>query len=326
MEIPIRIPAAEQLVKVVASGVGAVAGPMLKRWEARATADAMRIEAQAKADSIGIIVAAQAQARDALNTSHTSTWAELSIRDEIRARLTFQEEKRQRNIEAVVRSAADHLGDTEVEDSEIDHDWTATFFSEVQDVSSDKMQQIWARILAGEVSNPGATSMRTLSILKTISQDDAELFQQTTQFVIASFVLKNEEIASNILNFPSYREFMRLSHHGLFQLGTGLHMNFTNQNQYYFVEEDDIAIRILGKDDQRFDLRIPSHILSPSGEEIYKFVRQRKNIDYVYELASFLHKMYGTRLAYARASSTDRKSLSQVPFVEIDPSSSSKAS
>ena len=143
MEIPIKIPAAKQLVKVVASGVGAVAGPMLRRWEARAAADAMRIEAQAKADSIGIIAAAQAEARDTLDTPQTSTHAELDIGDEIRARITFQEEKRQRNIESVVRRAAEQLGDKDVQDNDIDHDWTATFFAEVQDVSSEKMQEIW---------------------------------------------------------------------------------------------------------------------------------------------------------------------------------------
>ena len=320
MAISTKIPAAKQLVKVVASGVGAVAGPMLKRWEARATADAMRIEAQAKADSIGIIAAAQAEARDVLSTPQTSTHAELDIRDEIRARLTFQEEKRQHNIEAVVRRAAEYLGDKDVENNEIDHDWTATFFTEVQDVSSEKMQQIWGKILAGEVDRPGSTSMRTLSKLKSVSRNDAELFQYTSQFVLDRFVLNHDKTTKDIPHFPPYSDFLRLSHHGLFQLSTGLQMNYANRSHYVFIEENDIAVRIYKKDNQPFKLEIPSHILSPSGEEIYRVIRQRKSDDYIHALASFLDKRCEARLAYARLASADGKPLLDTSFVEIDPS------
>ena len=84
-----------------------------------------------------------------------SVRTDVDIRQEIQTRLTFQEEKRQPNIEAVVWRAADELGDREVDAHDIDHDWTAEFFSDVQDVSSEAMQTIWAKILAGEVERPG---------------------------------------------------------------------------------------------------------------------------------------------------------------------------
>ena len=51
-------------------------------------------------------------------------------------RIQFQEEKRQSNIETVVRHAASELEDKHVEDHEPDHDWTARFFNDVQDVST----------------------------------------------------------------------------------------------------------------------------------------------------------------------------------------------
>ena len=322
MEVEIKIPAAQQLLKVVASGVGAVAGPMLKRWEARATADATRIEAKAKADSIGLIAAAHAEARDSLNAADTSIRTKLDFRENVRARVTFQEEKRQRNLESVVRRAADYLGGEEVQEHEVDHDWTATFFSEVQDVSSEKMQDIWAKILAGEVGSPGTTSMRALSILKTLSQSDAELFQRTTRFILANFILKHDETTRSIPNFPVYGEFMRLSHHGLFQLGTALHMNYCNRSEYHFLEED-VVCRIFRDSNDVFDFSIPSHILSPSGEEIYHVVKQHKSDEYIRGLARFLHGRCRAKLAYARIVSADDQPLSHAPFVEIDPSAPS---
>ena len=68
------------------------------------------------------------------------------------------------------------LGDKDVQDHEVDHDWTARFFNDVQDVSSEEMQHLWARILVGEVERPGSTSTRTLSVLKDMNKRVAQIF------------------------------------------------------------------------------------------------------------------------------------------------------
>ena len=52
------------------------------------------------------------------------------------------------------------------------------------------MQTLWAKILAGEVTNPGSTSIRTLSILKNLNQDIAGLF---ARFCCLCVFLKNED-------------------------------------------------------------------------------------------------------------------------------------
>ena len=55
-----------KLLDYTASGIGAVAGPMLAPWQARREADALRITTQGKADSLHIIAAAQSEARNML--------------------------------------------------------------------------------------------------------------------------------------------------------------------------------------------------------------------------------------------------------------------
>ena len=101
---------------------------------------------------------------------------EINIREAITQRVFYQEEKRQSNIVSVLNEAAENLGDKTVEDHEPDHDWTARFFNEVQDVSSDEMRTIWAKILAGEVEKPGSTAARTLTVLKNLDRMAAQLF------------------------------------------------------------------------------------------------------------------------------------------------------
>ena len=168
--------ALDKLLDYTASGIGAVAGPMLATWRARREAAALQIAAQGQADSLRIIAAAQAEARESLVSTASDVQGAIDITETVRQRIQFQEEKRHHNIGSVVGRAAEELGDKEVPDHEPDQDWTARFFNEVQDVSGDDLRTIWAKILAGEVEKPGSTSARTLTILKNLDRKSAGLF------------------------------------------------------------------------------------------------------------------------------------------------------
>ena len=117
-----------------------------------------------------------ADARKLLTTSNTEIQGQLTVGEMIALRVQFQEAKRQANISGVFSKAVEELHDAEVEDHEPDHDWTARFFNHVQDVSSEEMQLLWAKVLAGEVERPGSTSTRTLSILRDLNKETADLF------------------------------------------------------------------------------------------------------------------------------------------------------
>ena len=176
MELNVR--ALEKLVDYAASGVGSIAGSMLAPWRARREAQAKQIAAEGDANVLRIQAEAQAEARAILVSQDTDVTGELDIANTVNQRIQFQERKRQINIASVVRQAASQLGDKGVANNEPDHDWTARFFSDVQDVSSEEMQSLWAKVLAGEVERAGSTSIRTLGILKNIDQDTARLFRK----------------------------------------------------------------------------------------------------------------------------------------------------
>ena len=189
VNVTVQVPAFEKLVAVVASGIGAVAGPILAPWMARQDAKAKLIEAGAQADSLKTIARAQASALRALTAANAMSGTVEITREQIVQRLEFQEQKRQLNIASVVRQAAEELGDEEVGAGEPDHDWTARFFEYVQDVSEEDVRRIWARILAGEVRTPGRVSLRTLSILRNMSRLEAELFSEAMRYVIDDFIV-----------------------------------------------------------------------------------------------------------------------------------------
>ena len=174
----LNVKALEKLVDYAASGIGSVAGSMLAPWRARREALAKQIAAKGDAAALLIQAEAQAEARAILVSQDTDVTGELDIANTVNQRIQFQERKRQINIVSVVRQAANQLGDKEVENNEPDHDWTARFFNDVQDVSSEEMQSLWAKVLAGEVERSGSTSTRTLGILKNLDKATARLFRK----------------------------------------------------------------------------------------------------------------------------------------------------
>ena len=188
MDINLKVPAIEKLLDYAASGIGSVAGPMLASWKARqearaksiaaqGEAEAQRILADGQATTMGIIASAQADARAILVSPDSTVQGQLDFGTVVTQRIQFQEEKRLSNVAAVIGQTAQELGDREVQDHEVDHDWTARFFNDVQDVSSEEIQRLWAKILAGEVERPGNTSFKAMNILKGLDRTTANLFR-----------------------------------------------------------------------------------------------------------------------------------------------------
>ena len=196
INVKLSVPAIKKLVDYTASGIGSTASFFFSRMVARreaevkaitaeGEAEAQRILAEGRATSMQIIAAAQAEARSELISPEASLQGEVKIGELIEQRVRFQEEKRQANIGSVVEHAAQELGDREVQDHEVDHDWTARFFNNVQDVSSEEMQQLWAKVLAGEVERPGQFSLRTLDTLHNMSVGEAKLFAEACNYIAA---------------------------------------------------------------------------------------------------------------------------------------------
>lgn len=321
VDIDLKVPAIEKLLDYAASGIGAVAGTMMARWKARTEADVLHIKTQGQVDAIALITDAQNEARRKLEVAPSSVQGELEVNDQIQTRLGFQEEKRQRNIQSVVGMAAEEIKDKEVSNDPVDHDWTARFFTDVQDVSSKQMQQMWARILAGEVETPGRTSLHTLAILKNMSQKDAELFVEVAKFVIEDFIL-HDDIAKEIQKFPSFNVFLKLENYNLMNMGGGDLMKELTTKSICYMPDNDVLYAISERNayaDRSWEMNLPGYSLTPQGQELYGFIRTEKNADYLGALAYFL-KTQKAKLQCASAFRMDGdKFLPELPWVTVEP-------
>ncbi len=186
----------DKLLEITAHGVGRIAGTFLAPWQAKQEGKAQIIAATAAARTLEIEAEAQTKARELLVADNSVVGGQIDLADRVNQRIIYQEQKRLENIRSVVNKAALELEDKEVPATASDHDLVARFFNEVQDVSSEGMQILWAKVLAGEVERPGSTSSRTLGILKDLDQTTANLFAKLCSVCV--FVLP--EAGRNMLD------------------------------------------------------------------------------------------------------------------------------
>ena len=164
--------------------------PLLGDWKARreVRANLTRALGEARANQIltvgRTIAEVEAQKVRALTEAPTEVAPGLDT-DELDRRIQRNLERRLGNIAAIVDKARLALPAGNVPDVEPDVGWTSSFSSGAQGASSDEMQELWARTLAGEVASPGSTSVRTLAILRNLGQSTAQLFKRLCSLAVS---------------------------------------------------------------------------------------------------------------------------------------------
>ena len=299
-ELPIKVPAIEKLLDYTASGIGAIAGPMLAPWRAsregkaritaaHADAEVRLIEAESESGTSAIIAKARLEARDYLLTPESEVRGTVEFsRDDIIQRIEFQERKRMANIRSVVEDAADELGDKEVADHEPDPDWTARFINDVQDVSSEDLRKIWAKVLAGEVESPGRTSLRTLDTLRNMTKRDAEMFRDVCNFVLnKDFVFYHASVKD--LVSLNYNTLLHLQDCGLINVGPTLVKQFVwrSSAEAFLIYHDRVLVITKGPGTKDM-LKVPEVLLTAPGRELSYFARGEVQMKYLQAFSEFL--------------------------------------
>lgn len=74
---------------------------------------------------------------------------------------------------------------------DIEEDWLFTWRDYAARVSTDELQQLWGKVLAGEVKSPGNYSLRTLEFMKGLSKSEAEKISNLAKFQIEGRIFRN---------------------------------------------------------------------------------------------------------------------------------------
>lgn len=181
----------KRLIEVVAEGVGGISRPILARKNADAKAHEIRTIAEVIAESQRLLGPMKYNdgviAVESANNKEAAELPDAKFEQRVTSRMAYQEAKRQSNLERITQNAAGEFdGNERLGAERPDSDWTARFFRIAEDITTDQMQALWGKVLAGEVKRPGTFSLRTLDILKNISQKEAEVFVQVARIAIVA--------------------------------------------------------------------------------------------------------------------------------------------
>ena len=144
--------------------------------------EARAIERNAEAEAYAHIRKTDAENAAAL--------ARLQGEEQLANYMLAREKRKMNNTISVVDLAQTQFTEGEqASDEPVNSDWLNRFFSIVEEVSDKDMQQLWARILAGEVKRPKSYSLRTLELLKNISPKEAEVINLASGYLIEDQLL-----------------------------------------------------------------------------------------------------------------------------------------
>lgn len=145
---------------------------------------------------------ANVEAYAAIKQAETETKVEflkLKGQEEIAKYISARESRKINNVKSVVEKATSHFMEEEkVSNEPVNTDWTNRFFSIVEDISDETLQDIWGRILAGEVKQPNSFSLRTLDLLRNVTKEEAELFVKASKYYVEKNFICTEEFALSL--------------------------------------------------------------------------------------------------------------------------------
>lgn len=128
------------------------------------------------------------------------------IEDRSFRRIKLAELRQQQNIEAIILRAIQYCSDSTVADR-ADQDWFNSFIALAEGISNKTMQDLWAKILAGEVSQPGSFSLKTLQAFRSMSITEAKLLAKACSVAMSDARKKNIRIISGAYQIPKLLNF-----------------------------------------------------------------------------------------------------------------------
>jgi hypothetical protein len=196
--------------------------------------------------------------------------------------LLAKELRHQTNREAIARKTIEHLGEEPLEQTtKPDEDWLNVFERYAEDASSERLQDVWGRILAGELRQPKRFSLRTLRFISELDETVAAQFEKWSSRVSSA----------DSIPFPpnqgvEFSELLNLQDCGLLTgVGANLHKTFDlNQNQVgqlirisFVFRKFSVLVTLNGP----VQLNVPSLFLTSIGREIYSITQTSTDIETV---------------------------------------------
>ncbi len=220
--------------------------------------------------------------------------SEVDIADSVRKEI---------NVSRAVMVAEDILAADKQEppNSKIEDDWLFSWRDYAGKVSTEELQDLWGRVLAGELKQPGTYSVRTLEFLKNLSKEEAELISKAARFVIGSRIFRNKDqfLEKEGISFTHLMYLQDIGVvSGVESLGLTTTYKSLNTDKYLNHLIASNKIIILEHEDHTKAVSTEIYLLTRVGEEVLKLASFQVNEDYLEAVArDFVAKGVNVKIA-----------------------------
>jgi len=147
---------------------------------------------------------------------------QMPIEDRSTKRERLANLRKQKNIETIMEKTFSYCASKSI-NKRTDLDWFNRYITLAEDVSNKTMQDLWAKILAGELYRPGSYSLKALKVFRDMSIVDAKLFAKACSLAVKDQSKQNIRIISGVYQQPGLfnifnkdrQKHINLSHFGL---------------------------------------------------------------------------------------------------------------
>jgi Protein of unknown function (DUF2806) len=85
---------------------------------------------------------------------------------------------------AIAEAALELQNETNFPDERPKEDWVARYVESASQVTDQSMEELWGRILGGEIKKPGSFSLRSLNVVSNLSEFEAKLFESHAKLAV----------------------------------------------------------------------------------------------------------------------------------------------
>jgi len=220
-------------------------------------------------------------------------------------RSRLESHRKQQNIEAIMEKTYAFCSSKTI-DKRTDLDWFNRFIHLAEDISNNTMQDLWAKILAGELSKPGTFSLKALKVFRDMSIVDAKLLAKACSLAVKDSTRKNIRLLSgscqplSLLNFfnKQRQQFFNLSNFGLnyadlLSLADN-HLIFFQESESTFANEGQTANFTYNGQPLKLASKKPKTSLqfykfTPIGAELAQLIGDKSNDDFFTHLKEMLN-------------------------------------
>lgn len=176
-------------------------------------------------------------------------------------------------------------------EADIDDDWLYKWRDSASQVSSEELQNLWGRILAGEVKAPGTYSLRTLEFLRNISKEEAEAITKLSQFVVGEVIYREakEFLDGAGVTFGFLLQMQQLGVlAGVEALGMSITWSSLDKSKFALALTSNSMVLVISADDPKLTISLPVYQLTTIGKQVLRLGKFEPSVDYLKKVGEHL--------------------------------------